>query len=405
METLRIGSQSAINAGVFDTVPKNVSPTCSTGNCTFTSEYVSAGWCSRCTDVSEQLQLTPTRISPTPNYTLPSSNLSAGPGQGVNFILKPESPFSLDFQAIMAVPDMGINSTAWTRRGYGAAQCTFYPCARRYSARVSFGLFSESAVSSPAEMMYSSGSRWRSLIDVRCLNPQEKESLQRGGYKIEIGQDWLNYNLSDWAPRAYDAESDHANTSVTDIRPECIYQTSADNFLSLGNFLGPFLSGGLQAIRGISGSSSVIEALFNETNISFESIDATFSRIAQSLTVWARQDNNTSNGTVATGLAYRNETCVRARWLWLIYPAVLAAVTVMFLCWTIAHTRRYDGRRQDYKTALLPLMFIGLDGLDSKGRSQPVAKSLAELKKRAKALDVRLENIESGRKFVVVGHA
>lgn len=52
---------------------------------------------------------------------------------------------------------------------------------------------------------------------------------------------------------------------------------------------------------------------------------------------------------------------------------------------------------------LLPLMFIGLDGLDAERRSQPVAKCLAEVKKRAKTLDVRLENTESGRKFVFIG--
>lgn len=34
-----------------------------------------------------------------------------------------------------------------------------------------------------------------------------------------------------------------------------------------------------------------------------------------------------SNGTVVAGLAYRNETCIRAQWLWLIYAAVLVAVT------------------------------------------------------------------------------
>lgn len=48
-------------------------------------------------------------------------------------------------------------------------------------------------------------------------------------------------------------------------------------------------------------------------------------------------------------------------------------------------------------------MFIGLDGLDAERRSQPVAKSLAEVNERAEALDVRLEITESGLKFVVIG--
>lgn len=48
-------------------------------------------------------------------------------------------------------------------------------------------------------------------------------------------------------------------------------------------------------------------------------------------------------------------------------------------------------------------MFIGLDRLNAEKRSQSVAKSLAEVKKKAKAFEVRLENTESGRKFVVLG--
>lgn len=67
--------------------------------------------------------------------------------------------------------------------------------------------------------------------------------------------------------------------------------------------------------------------------------------------------------------ATRNEGCIRAQWLWLIYPAVLVAVTVVFLGLTIAHMGRYDGSRQEYKTALLPLMFRGLGGLDAEGHS------------------------------------
>lgn len=79
--------------------------------------------------------------------------------------------------------------------------------------------------------------------------------------------------------------------------------------------------------------------------------------------------------------ATRNETCIRAQWLWLIYPAILVAVTVVFLWWTIAHMGRYGGSRQDYKITMLPLIFSTLGGLHAEGYSQPVNKSLAEVKK------------------------
>lgn len=415
--SLKMGSQSALNAGIFESVPRDVSPFCPTGNCTFPVEYASAGWCSRCTDISEHVQVLNhtytfqqfniTETGSQFNYTLPSSNITATIGQ--NFVL--EQPDSwLKFQAIMAnyifYSDNHID-TDWTRRGYGAAECTFYPCVRRHSAKVRFGVFSESVVTPPAEMLFSqtSGTKYASVIDIHCLNELEKSSLQQGGYDLGDDETWLNYNLHVNAQDAYNPDSTFINTSLTNIRPECIYQTSRIHSTSLGNFLMTLLPGRVSANAGfgISGTSSAIETIFNESNISFDSIDDVFSRIAQSITAWNRQDNDSSEGKVATGSVLRAETCVRAQWLWLIYPAAMALGTIVFLSWAIIHTSRYGESRQNYKTALLPLMFTCLDGLDDERHSQPAFEPLVDVEKRAQAMDVRLEKTASGWKFVVVG--
>lgn len=147
----------------------------------------------------------------------------------------------------------------------------------------------------------------------------------------------------------------------------------------------------------------MVETIFNESNISFESIDAVFSRIAQSITAWNRQDNESSEGKVATGRVLRTETCVRAQWLWLIYPATMALGAIVFLSWTMIHTRRHGESRHNYKTALLPLMFTRLDGLDDERHSQPAFEPLSDVEKRAQAMDVQLDKTASGWKFVVVG--
>lgn len=205
-----MGAQSALNAGVFESVPRDVSPFCPTGNCTFPDEYASAGWCSRCTDISDQVQVLNhtfafqqsniTRTGSQVNYTLPSSNITANP-PGKNFVLQQPDVW-LKFQAIMAGYTFFSDNhteTDWTRRGYGAAECTLYPCVRRHSARVSFGVFSESVVA-PAEMLPTSVQipdmpRYASVIDVYCLDELEKASLQQAGYNLGDNGTWLNYDL------------------------------------------------------------------------------------------------------------------------------------------------------------------------------------------------------------------
>lgn len=56
LNTLDIGMQSAINSGLYNpTMSKDVSFNCPTGNCTFPSTYRSVGYCSKCTNITEQI--------------------------------------------------------------------------------------------------------------------------------------------------------------------------------------------------------------------------------------------------------------------------------------------------------------------------------------------------------------
>lgn len=68
-------------------------------------------------------------------------------------------------------------------------------------------------------------------------------------------------------------------------------------------------------------------------------------------------------------------------------------------------TRGHECSRQDYKTAMLPLMSVGLDGSEAKRQSQSSFESLPGVEKRARGMNVRLEKTEAGWNFVVVSRA
>lgn len=95
--------------------------------------------------------------------------------------------------------------------------------------------------------------------------------------------------------------------------------------------------------------------------MSFASFAAAFQRVADSMTMYGRSLGDTSqsnNSLPVVGEVWATSTCVRVQWAWLIYPAALIVLLVVFLVaavWSL----RVGGElvRQDYKTSVLPLMF------------------------------------------------
>jgi hypothetical protein len=398
--------QSAISTGIFNPGTFAIPFNCPTGNCTFPGQYHSVGYCSSCIDISADVKLT---SDPTLNFTLASGlwanaqfAMTMGPANS-------EDIGNSAYQVLVALSNYTSNlfldtcpaSHAWACRGYGAAQCSLFPCIRTFEGTVKGGNLTEVSRSSSANWALSgAGDSDQSSVDMACLKDTEKQSLRSAGYQFNNDTQWLAYNVSmsqnlDGTFSFYASE----NTSDPKIVPaKCIYQISNLASLSLNDFFGTYFSGTLEV--GVSSlyGSSMLQAIWDLGNVNFDSVQAIFSNVADSMTASIRQSGVYSLAGYATGAVNQEETCVRPQWAWMAFPLALSACTLVFFVAVVAGTRRRgtEGPR-NYKSSVLPLVYHSLDKSvqDDYGKiNRPTEE--------AKQLYVRLSPTDRGWKFVEV---
>ncbi|KAI1211236.1 uncharacterized protein F4807DRAFT_29334 [Annulohypoxylon truncatum] len=372
-------AQAVINSGVYDSEIKQVPFTCPTGNCTFARVYRSMGWCSHCEDVSDQIEVRSSKEGAV-NFTLPS-NLSAIPGSST-FVMG-ASDYTI--QAILGWNKNGtahpLSDTPWGKRGFGAAECSVDPCVRSYTGIVKDGTFTETLISTSVTW------DWKDYeddsIDVACLNASEIQALQNAGCNFDPKKTvWV--------------ECDGARATAMP-RSECIYQAVGPQVSHLFGYLSTMFNGELGYAPGALYGPAILQTIFQGGNVTYSTIDDMFNRIAQSLTVWAREQGTRN----VTGQVYMSNTCVNARWGWLACPLSLMLGTVIFLAWTMDHTRRNEGSRQDYKSSPLALLFHRLGEVGNEGPISDIASS-GELQKKAKAMRVVFQGTDDVWRFTEV---
>ncbi|KAI1107581.1 hypothetical protein F4804DRAFT_329313 [Jackrogersella minutella] len=214
---------------------------------------------------------------------------------------------------------------------------------------------------------YDSGHLYRSTSTVSTASIWTERTLARmglstGDTRSTYKTTWLAYNLSDDA-----LNPTVLNSTSTTISPACIYQTYQGQVDSLSQYLGTMFSGEVGFGPNALSGPAILQAIFQEGNVTYSTIDEVFNRVAQALTVWTREQ-----GSNVTGQVYKSDTCVNARWGWLAYPVSLVIGTMVFLVWTIEHTRRSKGNRQGYKSLPLALFFHRLGGVGSEGPSSNI---------------------------------
>ncbi|KAI2473119.1 hypothetical protein F4781DRAFT_419563 [Annulohypoxylon bovei var. microspora] len=395
LNTIKPGVQDAMNSAVYEKELKQTPFTCPTGNCTFDGVYHSAGWCSSCEDISDQVEIF-SNISP-PNFTLPSSNLTAT--AGIRTFVMGSANESI--QAILGLGENGteqglLRNTPWGIRGYGAAQCTIDPCIRSYTSTVKGGSLTETLLSTSEA--WDENGYWLNTIDVSCLKATEIQALHNAGYDFDPQKTaWLPYNLSVEARSAFNPSV--LNSTNTTIRPECIYQTYRGHMYSLNVYLDTMFTGELAYATEVLGGPTILQSIFQEGNVTYSTINDTFNRVAQALTIYTRGE-----GVNITGQVYRTQTCVSARWGWLAYPLSLVLGTMIFLACTIDRTRRNEGSRQDYKSSPLALLFHRLGDVGSEGPVFNIANN-DELQKKAKTMKVMFQGTNNVWRFVETGQS
>lgn len=144
---------------------------------------------------------------------------------------------------------------------------------------------------------------------------------------------------------------------------------------SITDYLETYLSGTINP--GPNGASTdgppQIRTIFNDTFASFDSINYTFTSMAEGITLRIRKYEQPLALPVARpveGVVYEEKTCVDVRWPFLAFPAAVVAFTTFFLIIVIGQSALGANTvSAGWKSSLLPIAFGGLTA-DTSGHAR-----------------------------------
>lgn len=324
--------KAAVYSAVFGSDPSTfaLTPTCSTGNCTWPDGYYSLAVCNECANITNHISKSCGHGSTGCNYTLPT-NLSL-------FVTTEDQSDLITAKA--GLPLIALNNSTGgaintfsiiyaqdethTLQEPSALECVLSYCAQRYTADVTDGTFTELVV----DTFYA---------DVPVV---------AGGSH--------NYILDPPPFFLEDTPQRFQNLSVFHISTDAIGAWLPKLLSGRGNSMIPYEAGY---------TSDEMQAFFQAPNIS-----VVFDNIARAMTSNFRQKwvvpefPGYAGGSPTQGIAWRTETYVRVNWAWLILPIALEALTGVFLVATVA--RSWKARMVAWKSSVLALMLHGVPDQD-----------------------------------------
>jgi hypothetical protein len=405
-----------------DGVENRISPSCSTGNCTFDhtdrigtppgyladqrTTHSTVAMCDTCIDVSPLVSRTK-ETNTTTLYTLPWNrfNVSWARGGTQNVvIIKPTRDLSwlgdlltseiraMSRWAYVNATYLAVNhnNTAAT-----AVTCILYPCLRTFTASITNNQLLEEEVSS--EVMEIEKTEAAYFDSTSALNAESnwgqhyvtvKNPCQVGGQVYDITQNTPSsanatslslYNFTGLLQPTYRTIS---------VPGTCIYRHQSQFVMSISTIFNEEMFDGLCSSRGRNCrkpesnergtlSNLGVVAVLNQLtkgDPSYSNVTSWFNSFADAMTNRFRfqygaarynaTDVNLPMGEVK-GLAWRTELCVSAHRDWLALPICLTAITTLLMLWTIGSNWRERRTRPVWKESLLPLLFYG-HKIDSK---------------------------------------
>ncbi|UJO21715.1 uncharacterized protein CLAFUR5_09061 [Fulvia fulva] len=438
---LTMAEQASVNAGLY--TAGQVRVTCFSGNCTI-APYKSIGYCSSCVDVSSEARVTTTNNTngrlgyngditntslssglavvhnrtklASATYDLGTSAFAQGTFQ-ILLGLAGTSGRPMDLASGRAPPcDDPDTKETWRCKGYGATNCSFYPCVRSYEAHIVNGAFAETVVDETPETADWNttdspiASYLAAMLDTSCLERSEREALAAAGFNFSSTSNWSPYpffNGSDTQRRTNISNiGDLVDLERHYLDRGCVYGTNIFFINGLNMYLRMALTGNLSISAGSYGRYTLIEGsqllqlVYNYGDASFERTQALMQNVSLSLSNYMRLNPGQdfySSSMPATGEASEMKTCLQVQWIWLTLPMVVTILTLILFVATVVSARKVPRVVTTWKSSLLPLFFYGPDyqsrtpGMDVR---EMMTQDVTSMAKHAKTVRIRLETDE-----------
>jgi hypothetical protein len=287
--------KAAIYDGIFyqnvSTTATAISPTCSTGNCTF-EQYSSLFVCSRCVNVTSLIQSTCTSGNSSPSspycvYTLPNGLNATGDtifktstGALSTMELDNAGPVISNFSSILI-------STDDPAPAFSALDCILYFCAKIYHSSVVRGTFHKTTEATVhADSVQNGGPNLTVTVPPSLLSSAKHEAFAVQGGTADALTDYLQRLLA----------GDAYSLGLVSDAPLVEYSTD------------------------------VIQALYTNNDI-----NQTMTNLATAMGNHIRL----KGASYASGTTDAMVTFIHVRWLWLILPFSLEALTLITLIATV----------------------------------------------------------------------
>ncbi|KAF6827807.1 hypothetical protein CMUS01_08845 [Colletotrichum musicola] len=366
---------------------------CQSLNCTFGYPYLaithtSVGFCNACDDVSDSLKVFDRGTNGTVyqfaehtdfNLTFPLNSRGSSRTFDMKFVITPfRNPIS------STSGQFGENATVSTimfttagcssprkscEVGTVAANCTIYPCLRRYHANITSGVFRESVVSqTPMELILSD-------------NPNDYK--YRSSYLFAgvvepcvVGNNWYDMSNISSAREAPEWETwkDDGDGKLK-APSHCVRKMDFRSYAELQTLLEKNIVGDCR-----------------DRNSTFDAISNAFDGMAMAISDGMR----VSDDSFVSGVELRTYVCLQTEWGWLAYPGSLLVLTACLLVVALKQSYRQRDRLPVWKTAMLPLLLYDVRTplSDRKDPSTVSLLQLAELKSVADTTVARFRSHE-----------
>lgn len=229
------------------------------------------------------------------------------------------------------------------------------------------------------ETLVSTSSQWGNgldsgfmltMLDTKCIDPNERNSLEELGYKLTPSERFIAYNMtfphSKWPLDTTFPESLLARDCIYAIDYNFAYSL-ASYFTAIlsGQVVGPLASNFTQNLElplGQFTGPQAVQSFFNFGNVTLDYVDHAFANLSESVTNYMRQNGAWNFSEPALGVAKQDKACIAVRWPWLAFPTSLVALTIVFFVVMVLETRPTGTRPDIWKSSALALLYHGLAG-------------------------------------------
>ena len=308
-----------------------------------------------------------------------------------------------------------------------------YPCVRTYQVGMERGEVKQKLLSQTSRELLNAFPYWDPnsikfgqlglaapfvILNVSCLTLNDKEELRKDGYNTD--STWTAYRVPPDL-KINSKPSADAPFPASLFTRQCAYIFDGLIDYSLASFAwsSSFMLGNISGNPRHNSSTfrmlsfmglGELQALYNETNVSFHGTAHKFDDVAESFTQYMRVNGHENFSEPAAGTVLHYAVCLQASWAWITLPVVLVVGIVVLFPLTVAASARQG--LPIWKSSNLPLVFRGpmTDGKSTApllGREGPVKEdlppdSVSAMEKEARRTLVRLDQAGGSLRLVEI---